>query len=359
MSDTVRARNSDKLCTSDYSVSDQKKFLRSLEENVMEKVEIAQKKLASTPDSDGEKITHFNKVEDANNCFKRTILSVSKPYVFDHPELTRVWKWFNDNKGSIDAIISDYPISEFPESSVESQRNCQIRCKTLFSEFKSEFFKDFVSNKNFTGGKDYPVQPKDLASAAELMLDMNKALSFEGVPQPKGGTTAQKRMIYELPQAVDEFEDTHVWPDEIVSLKARHKHFVVAMQLDNLSVLQKLGSAVESQLAAYPDADYNDILEELKYADDMFKEQKAHFEQLKNSDGTSTMRFDSQDSNLDRAFQFIYKLVESHPEVPSLKLWTQAMQVIKGVGSRMLSADFTYHSNQHTENEIYKSFDDA
>ena len=192
--------------------------------------------------------------------------SASKPYVFNHGELTQIWQWFNNNKASIDAIIHDYPISEFPTSSVEDQRKCQIRCKILFSEFRSVFFKDFVIKKNF---------------AADLMLDMNKALSFEGVPPSKGGSTAQKRMLYELHQAVEEFAETRVWPDEIVSLRNRHNHFVVAIQLDNLPILQKLSSANESQLAAFPDADYNDIIEELKYAEDMVNEQKAQFDQMR------------------------------------------------------------------------------
>ena len=327
------------------------------EESVMSKVEDTHKKLAKLPDNDSEKVTHFKRVEDANNCYKKIMQSASKPYVFNHAELTQIWQWFNDNKASIDAIIHDYPISEFPTSSVEDQRKCQIRCKILFSEFRSVFFKDFVIKKNFAEEKVFPVQTKDLKAAADLMLDMNKALSFEGVPQSKGGSTAEKRMLYELHQAVEEFAETCVWPDKIVSLRNRHNHFVVAIQLDNLPILQKLSSAIESQLAAFPDADYNNIIEELKYAEDMVKEQKAQFDQMKDSDKDSTTRFGGQDSNLDRAFQFIYKLVKSHPTVPSLKLWSQAMQVVKGVGSRMLKQDLVVKKLKKTGLPIFKNIE--
>ena len=90
----------------------------------------------------------------------------------------QLWKWFADNKTAIDDIISEYPISEFPTATIEIQRKC--------------FFKDYVMKKDFSEEKVYPVQTSDLKSTADLMLGMNKVLSFEGVPSAKGGSTAQK-----------------------------------------------------------------------------------------------------------------------------------------------------------------------
>ena len=84
--------------------------------------------------------------------------------------------------------------------------------------------------KDFSDEKVYPVQTSDLKSAADLMLDMNKVLSFEGVPSVKGGSAAQQKMHYEVREAIYEFCDSYVWPDEIVSPKTRAKHFVVAKQ---------------------------------------------------------------------------------------------------------------------------------
>ena len=62
MDTDIRARNSGKPCTTTVSVAEQKKFLRGVEENVIEKLDLAQKILIETSDSDPEKITHFRRV---------------------------------------------------------------------------------------------------------------------------------------------------------------------------------------------------------------------------------------------------------------------------------------------------------
>ena len=184
---------------------------------------------------------------------------------------------------------------------------------------------------------------------------MNRLLSFEGIPQKKDGSTAQMRMRLELNEAVDSFAETLVWPDELVSLKARHKFFVVALQVDDKEVLQKLSSAIGKQMESYPVADNSDIIGDLKRAEHIYEEQKALFEEGGKSSDGSVARFESQDSTIDRAFQFLMKLVEAHPEVPSMRMWNQSMTVIKGVGSRMLKQKLVMEKLKKTRLPMFKN----
>ena len=71
----------------------------------------------------------------------------------------------------------------------------------------------------------------------------------------------------------------------------------------------------------------------------------------------SLLRFESQDNNIDRAFQFIFKLVEAHPEVPSLKVWNQSMLVIKGVGGRIIKQKTVIEKLRKTELLMFKNLD--
>ena len=59
-------------------------------------------------------------------------------------------------------------------------------------------------------------------------------------------------------------------------------HCHVALQMDDLHVLQKLSTAIETQLGIYPDADYNDIIEDLKIADQLHTDQKNFLKRVKN-----------------------------------------------------------------------------
>ena len=51
------------------------------------------------------------------------------------------------------------------------------------------------------------------------------------------------------------------------------------------------------------------------------------------------------------------KLVEAHPEPPSLKLWNQSMMVIKGVGSRMLKQKLVIDKLRKTGLPMLKNLD--
>ena len=98
-------------------------------------------------------------------------------------------------------------------------------------------------------------------------------------------------MHYEVRKAIYEFCDSYVWPDEIVSLKTRPKHFVVAKQMDDTDAIDRLVDAINKQKELFPDANYDDILGDLMYADEMLSQQKIQFEQMKTSDKESVTRF--------------------------------------------------------------------
>ena len=148
-------------------------------------------------------------------------------------------------------------------------------------------------------------------------------------------------MKSELREAVEYFAETKVWPDGMISLKSRYKFFIVAMQTEGQDILQTLTDSIDNQMTHYSDADYSDILEDLHTARQAYEGQLEFAadrkrEGAERSAEDSLLRFESQDNNIDRAFQFIFKLVEAHPEVPSLKVWNQSMLVIKGVGGRII-----------------------
>ena len=287
MSDIIRVRGGENACTSGYTAAEQKKKLKTAEESVMIKVDNTQKNLVKLPDSDTDKVTHYRKVEDANNYYKILMKQASDPYKLDHSEITQIWKWFTDKTPVIEEILEHFPISEFPTASVENQRKCQVWCKNLFSEFRSNFFKDHVIDKNFAEDKVYPVKTSDLKAAADLMMDMNRALSFEGIPTVKGGSAAQQKMHYEINEAVHMFCDTYVWPEEVVSLKSRIKHFVVAKQMDDSDIFERLIEMISTQKKVFPDSDFTDILHDMDRADEMLEQQKQQIEQLKASDTES------------------------------------------------------------------------
>ena len=69
------------------------------------------------------------------------------------------------------------------------------------------------------------------------------------------------------------------------------------------------------------------------------------------------LRFESQDYNIDRAFQFIFKLVEAYPEVPSLKMWDQAMLVTKGVGGRIIKQKTVIDKLKKTGLPMFKNLE--
>ena len=335
----IRIRGGDEACTSIYTASEQKRQLRLVEEGVMAKVDSTQRDLMKLPDSDKDKSTHYKKVEDANNCYKKLMRHASNPYQLNHNELTEIWKWFEDKEASIEQIFNSYPVSDFPTESIEDQRKCQILCKNLFTEFRNTFFKEHVVDRDFEDEKTYPVKTSDPTAAAGLLLDMNKALSFEGVPASRGASMSQQKMHIEISEAINTFCDTLIWPEETVSLKSRSRHFTVAKQMKDYSLISKLNDAIDTQKSVFADSNYDDILLDLDYSRQMIDQQEAQIERLKASEDESLARFVGQDSNLDRAFHFLFKLHQAHPEVPSMNMWQQAMRVVKGVSGRIIKQE--------------------
>ena len=120
------------------------------------------------------------------------------------------------------------------------------------------------------------------------------------MPQVQGGTFRQIKMKVELGEAVDCFIETLVWPDELISLKARYKFFIVAMQTEGEEILQKLSTAIETQMDAYPDADYSDIQFDLAKAKQAYDEQLALMASGGRTSDDSLLRFENQDNNIDR-----------------------------------------------------------
>ena len=98
------------------------------------------------------------------------------------------------------------------------------------------------------------------------------------------------------------------------------------MQTEGQDILQILADNIESQMTLYSDADYSDIFDDLNTAKQAYEGQlELAADRRKDRGGRSAedslLRFESQDNNIDRAFQFIFKLIGAHPEVPSLKMW--------------------------------------
>ena len=106
---------------------------------------------------------------------------------------------------SIHEILSTYDIKEFPYLSVTDQSTCQLECKKIFKEFRSNFFskttiKGNIKNKQFT------IDRGDVQNASQLLRDMNTMLSFEGRPPTEKDNHKLRNMMVDLKEDIDQFE---------------------------------------------------------------------------------------------------------------------------------------------------------
>ena len=254
------------------SISEQRQALRSTEQQDMYKTDQAYQRLVALPDNDDEKMTHYKRVNGATFCFRNTIKSVNPPGNVSQHDLDQLWAWFNDKKPEINEIMQDYPVGEFPDMGISEQRLCQRKCKNLFIEFKTLFSTKHADKTNLDN-KSFFVCQNDVLKAGDIILDMNKLLSFEWIPQVEEGSFRQMKMKPELRETVSYFAETKVWPDEMISVKSRYKFFIVAMQTEGKDILQTLSDNIDCQMSIYSDADYSDILDDLNTAKQVYERQ--------------------------------------------------------------------------------------
>ena len=130
--------------------------------------------------------------------------------------------------------------------------------------------------------------------------------------------------IYNLVDAISTFVETKICPEDRISEKSRHKFFLVALQTKSEEMLKEVKDEIDRQKLQYPDSDYTDLLNDLDRAEAMYAGQiQGPGSERRNADGNiideSLLRFDSQDSNVDRAFHFFMKLTDANLRAPTLK----------------------------------------
>ena len=94
---------------------------------------------------------------------------------------------------------------------------------------------------------------------SNIVKDMNKMLSFEGRPPTDPNKPQISRMIGSLVDAISAFEQTQIWPEDIVPIRDLYKYVLVCHQANKHDHIKALKDAVASHLLNHPAADHEDI----------------------------------------------------------------------------------------------------
>ena len=99
----------------------------------------------------------------------------------------------------------------------------------------------------------------DVVNASKLLKDMNTKLTFEGRPPTDKDNQRLRKLLLDLCEALAQFNNTQIWPHEVVPFVALHKYLIVAHQMGRPDLIQGLEDILDEQSQNDPDSDTSEF----------------------------------------------------------------------------------------------------